>query len=363
MAVKANEHLSRVKPVVHGAVSLEELSSLGVSGGKVLDFSVSTNPFGPPPGVLEALKCVNISLYPDRSAAPLRRLIAERHGIPVDNLWVGNGTSELILLLAFAYLTADDISYIVGPTYGEYERASRIAGAEIKSYTASAHDGFIVDIDAVAEQIGALGPRVTFICNPNNPTSQYIDVGQLVSLADRFSDTLFVIDEAYISFVAVGESCIGRGIRDNLLVLHSMTKDYALSGLRLGYAVGSQDVIEGLSKVAPPWSVNAMAQAAGAAALEDTEHMMSSLKGVAEAREYLCSSLSMAGYKVYPSAANFVLIEVGDASKMVPMLMSRGICIRDCSSFGIPQFIRIGVRTLPECRRLVVAMKEVMAGQ
>ena len=215
----------------------------------------------------------------------------------------------------------------------------------------------------MAKEISVLSPRVAFICNPNNPTSRYIDVGQLVSLADGFEDTLFVIDEAYISFVGGGESCIGRGIRDNLLVLHSMTKDYALSGLRLGYAVGSENVIESLRVVAPPWSVNSMAQAAGIAALEDTEYLARSVKGVVESKEYLCSSLLGAGFKVYPSAANFILIEVGDASKMGAKLMSKGMCVRDCSSFGLPQFIRIGVRTLPECQRLVAAMKEVKGEQ
>ncbi len=361
MAVKANKHLSLIAPAVHGSVSLEELSGFGSPKEGMLDFSVSANPYGPPPSVLEAIKAVDISLYPDQRAGPLRRAIAEKYNVSIENVWAGNGSSELILLAALAYLSPGEVAYVVGPTYGEYERASQIAGAEIKPYTAKAQDGFVVDMDAVAEEIRTIRPKTVFICNPNNPTSQYIDPDRLLNLADQFDDTLFIIDEAYISFTASGESCIGKGIKDNLLVLRSMTKDYALTGLRLGYALGCEDVIDALSKIAPPWSVNSMAQAAGIAALEDTEYLEHSIKGIAEAKEYLWNALLSAGLKVYPSAANFFLVEVGEASEVRSNLMSKGICVRDCSSFGLPQFIRIGVRTMPECERLVEAMKEVLA--
>ena len=361
MDVRAKGHLSQVAPGVHGSVSLEELSGFEAATEGMLDFSVSTNPFGPPPPVLEALKAVDISLYPDQRAGHLRRAIAEKYNVSAANVWAGNGSSEFILLAALAYLSPGDVAYVVGPTYGEYERASQIMGAEAKSYTAKAQDGFMVDMDAVAQEIGTIKPKAVFICNPNNPTGQYTDPDQILKLAAQFDDTLLIIDEAYISFTVNGESCIGKGIRDNLLVLRSMTKDYALAGLRLGYALGCEDVIAALSRVAPPWSVNSMAQAAGIAALEDTEYLERSIEGIAEAKEYLCNALLSAGLQVYPSAANFFLVEVGEASEVRSRLMSKGICVRDCSSFGLPQFIRIGVRTMPECRKLVEAMVDVLA--
>ncbi len=361
MAVKPNDHLSSIPTSIHGSLSLDELSRLGVTTEGVLDFSVNTNPFGPPPSVLEVMSNMDISIYPDPKAGTLRHLLARKHDVSIENVWVGNGSSELILLSSLAYLFRGDVSYVVGPTYGEYERASQIVGAEVRSYTARAEGGFVVDMERLVEDIKAIKPRVIFICNPNNPTAQYIDVGQLLSLAAQFRDALFIIDEAYISFTANGDSCISRDLKDNLLVLRSMTKDYALTGLRLGYGVARPEVIDSLCKVATPWSVNSIAQAAGIAALEDTEHLESSIKGIAEAREYLCNALSDSGLEVFPSSANFFLVRVGDASTLRRKLLSNGICVRDCSSFGLPQFIRIGVRTMAECQRFVEAMNQVLA--
>jgi histidinol-phosphate aminotransferase len=135
-----------------------------------------------------------------------------------------------------------------------------------------------------------------------------------------------------------------------------MTKDYALAGLRLGYGLASPEIIDIMMRVKPPWNVNAVAQAAGRQVIEDTQYLASSEKEIRSNREYLIRELSAMGYRVLPSETNFFLVQVGNAREFRLRLMKHGIIVRDCTSFGLPEYIRIAPRTLPECRRLVAAV-------
>lgn len=167
--------------------------------------------------------------------------------------------------------------------------------------------------------------------------------GYLVARDDTFRD---LCDEALAS---------GR-----LLLLRSLTKDHGLAGLRLGYAVAPPELLEPIRRVRPPWTVNAAAQAAGLAALGDAAHLERARRVVVEARAYLQRELSALGLAVVPSAANFLLVRVGDGAAFRSALLERGLCVRDCASFGLPAHIRIAMRTLPECERLVDAVREVI---
>jgi histidinol-phosphate/aromatic aminotransferase/cobyric acid decarboxylase-like protein len=145
-----------------------------------------------------------------------------------------------------------------------------------------------------------------------------------------------------------------------VLVLRSMTKDFALAGLRLGYAVGAEELIASLARVRPPWSVNALAQAAGVAALHDREHLARSLELLAAAKGELMAALTALGMRVLPSAAPFFLVRVGDGAAVRLALLRQGILVRDCASFGLPEFIRICPRRPEENARLVAALREVI---
>ena len=147
----------------------------------------------------------------------------------------------------------------------------------------------------------------------------------------------------------------------NIAILGSMTKDHALAGLRLGYLVAGPPTIARVVGLQPAWSVNAVAQSVGVAALEDDEHVAAARRAVLEAKEYLYSELSAAGIPVTPSAANFILVEVGDAPKVRSALLSRGFAVRDCTSFGLPDHIRVAVRVLEECARLLEALRETLS--
>jgi histidinol-phosphate aminotransferase len=353
--------LAGITPCPHGVVGPDELANLGLRPEDVIDFSASTNPLGPSTAVLAAMSRVDPGHYPDDGALALRQTLAHLAGLPFDSILVGNGSAEIIWLLALAYLRPDDRALIFGPTFGEYARACRIMGVEPRELRADPSDGFAVPLHAAIDAVRRDRPRLVFICNPNNPTGAYLGPAEITELATSSPRTLVVIDEAYRSFVAEPWSAEPLLELGNVALLRSLTKDHALAGLRVGYVAASTGIIESLAKVRPPWSVNSIAQAAALAALADPAHLVAARAEVFAAKADLVARLRALGLVVVPGAANFLLVEVGDAAAFRTALLQRGCCVRDCASFGLPSFVRIGVRTRLECRRLAAAFQAVLA--
>ena len=183
---------------------------------------------------------------------------------------------------------------------------------------------------------------------------------QVLAESTRQAGGLLVLDEAYVSFAENRWDSLCLVERGGVVVVRSMTKDYALTALRVGYAVASQEVTARLDRFQADWSVNGLAQAAALAALEDTDYLPRARRAVAEAKDYLSDRLTGMGFPVSPSAANFLLVRVGDGTAWRSKLMRQGLFVRDCTSFGLPDYIRIGVRSLPDCQRLVQAMYELI---
>jgi histidinol-phosphate aminotransferase len=285
----------------------------------------------------------------------------------VERILVGNGSTELIHLLARACLSpphpgATNTAFLLTPTYGEYEGACRLAGASVSSMEAQGRNGFFWDLEEACCRIANQRPSLTFLCNPNNPTGVYLPQRDVEALAEvtAAAGGLLVVDEAYISFVDHPWDSLALLERANVVLLRSMTKDYALTGLRLGYSLATEEVTRRLAAFQPDWSVNGLAQAAGLVALADTDYLPQARKTVAQAKEYLTAQLTSLGFTVLPSAANFLLVQVGDSATWREKLMRRGLFVRDCASFGLPDCIRVGIRPLPDCQRLVRAMAEAV---
>jgi L-threonine-O-3-phosphate decarboxylase len=357
--IAPHSHISNLPAVHHGSISRAELAALGFGPDEVLDFSVNTNPLGPSPRALEAARTVDWARYPDDGAPEMRRALAARAGRTEAEVIVGNGSMELIWLLALAFLAPRDPVVIVGPTFGEYRRAAGIVGAVVQDWNADPTRSFRVDLGAVGDMVAATQARMVFLCNPNNPTGATVSPSAIGALARGMPRSLIVVDEAYRQFLDEPPSTETLVECDNVVLLRSLTKDYALSGLRLGYALAPASLISALDRVRPPWNVNAVACAAGLAALGDAEHLERARDEGRRARVYLTGELGALGWHVVPSAANFLLVDVGDAARVRAALLQRGICVRDCSSFGLPAYIRIGLRTVSECKRLVVALAAV----
>ena len=346
----------RTTPLIpHGAITPGELARMGLNPEQVIDFSANINPYGPHPAVREALAHVPIDRYPDPEVLALRRALSHQLHQPISHILAGNGASELIGLVALAFLEAGDRVLVAEPTYGEYARAARMMGAEVVVWRALPEDDFAIRPQEIASWLGRTSPRVAFFCRPNNPTGQCLPLDALARWTLRHPSTLFVVDEAYLPFARGAASALELAA-PNLLVLRSLTKSHALAGLRLGYAVGPEPIIDALRSVQPPWSVNALAQAAGVAALQQQEEIEETLVRLQEDVRALRHDLHRQGWRPHPSATHYFLLPVGDAAQVRQRLLGRGIVVRDASSFGLPHHIRIAARTPAENARLLEAL-------
>ena len=383
MSIKLRPELNKILPDYHGAIDFAELAEYGIRPDEVIDFSVNSNPFGPAPSVLEAIRGANVARYPDKECLALRSALSGWMGIGVDQILVGNGSAELMWLVAFGFLSPGDDVLVIGPTFGEYGRNARLMGARVTEWQAKAENDFRLDDDAIIEieaLLGELRPKIVHICNPNNPTGQSVGLDVLKRWSETFQDSLFVIDEAYEQFLPVGVDGVGSKlalkriggsdpvhpypIPDNMLILRSMTKDYSLAGIRLGYLVGPQHLVDGLRTCRVPWSVSEVAQAAGVAALAaqaEYEVMWARLR--VEAVRFK-QSLSELGYRVVPSPMHYFLMEVGasltfqseigGASRQFrERLLKEGMLVRLCESYRLPRFVRVSTQRAEENDRLL----------
>lgn len=354
---KAN--IEKLTPGIHGGIDYRELTQLSISPESVLDFSVSTNPFGPPPGIKEVLDGVSITCYPDSESAELTQLLAKKLDLPGAQILVGNGSTELIRLVVSAYVDTGDPVFIPQITYAEYELASHIAGAEVITQPVPEEANFRLDIAETIDLIRRHQPRVIFLCNPNNPTGQYLSREEVETILSVSGDNLIVIDEAYIAFTDDWWPSTDLVNSGNLVILRSMTKDYALAGLRLGYAVSAEPIISVLKRVRPPWNVNAVAQKAGIIALNANDYLEECRHKIRQAKQFLVEELTNLGLPPLPSPTNFFLVKVGAATEFRQALLRKGVLVRDGTSFGLPDYIRLAPRTLPECRKLIKVIKEI----
>lgn len=351
----------------HGGNVFAVARSLGVAPEEVLDFSASINPLGPPAGVREAVAAAFERLvhYPDSGCTELAAALARHHGMAPASVCVANGSTELIFLVP--RLVAGGRALLIAPTFSEYTVALRQAGLGYDRLVLPHDQGFPLSIDALREEL-AKGYALLFLSNPGNPTGRLYgreEVAELLLLC-REAGTLLVLDEAFMDFCEEGSAKdlvveSGAGV-----VLRSMTKFYAMPGLRLGYALAAAPLTERLMALRPPWSVGTLAQAAGLAALDDGGHSARTLDCVAAERDFLVEGLTeLPGVRVYPGAANYLLVRLDGgltAAGLQERLLPERILIRDCANFaGLDgRFFRVAVRSREENERLLAALRGFM---
>jgi histidinol-phosphate aminotransferase len=350
--------LRHVGPAVHGGPDIDELERLGLKAEHVLDFSANINPFGPAPGLCDTLTRAAIDSYPDPESRELRRALSERLTVGPEQILAGNGASELIWLAALAFIRPSDKVFVIGPTYAEYARAAALMGADIVTLQTREKDQFRVSREEVLNSLRTYRPCVVFLCNPNNPTGTAIPAEDLARWIYCYPQTVFVIDEAYLSFAHGLDSAINIAAK-NVLVLRSMTKDFGLAGLRLGYALGTEEMIGWLARVRPPWSVNSVAQLAGVAVLRDIAYYRACLAALDKAKADLTCDLRGLGLEPLPSATPFFLVQAGNGLAFREALLRCGMLVRACASFGLPGHIRIATRRPEENARLVAAIRQL----
>lgn len=361
------DSVRNLKPCVHGAEILGSAEAFGLKPEAIIDFSSNVNPLGPSRKALASAKKVfnQIAAYPDSNSNQLRQVIAKHFNVSKNNIVVGNGSTELMYLFAEAFLKQGDKVVMPAPTFGEYEGAVCKNG-EISTFVKLDKD-FNVDASAFKREIR--DAKMIFLCNPNNPTSKLIPKETLTDIVVEAlaQNTLVFLDEDFLEFVDNEQelSLVGKIDRyPNLFILKSFTKIFGLTGLRVGYGMANESIINVLLRAKIPWNVNCVGQAAAAAALEDEEHLRLTLDLIKQEKLWLANELArIKGFKFSLPDANFFFIDIHKsgftAAELKKYLLEQSLLIRDCSSFrGLDQYyVRIAVKTHEENQRLIEALK------
>ena len=335
--------------------------------GLLVDFSANINPLGLNANIEQAIRD-NISAvvhYPDPQAHELRRAIVEHYQVRDEHLALGNGAAELIYL--YTHVCDKERALLLAPGFSEYQRACRAAGLHIDFMYLSEQNDFMTDYEQLQAQMPENG--IVFLANPNNPTGSLLDkkqVRELLKIAEAGNTDIF-IDESFIDFVDAEFSCAELMQEfDNLAILHSLTKIFALPGLRLGFGLFNKQMVTLIDQAKDVWNVNNLAQAAGVVALQQHEYLAETRAVVSKLRQALCEQLAaFAQLKVYPSTVNFILLRLQNdmtAAQFREQMLAQGILIRDCSNYpGLDNsFVRIAVRTEQENKLLIQALTKVL---
>jgi histidinol-phosphate aminotransferase len=355
--INPRAEIKNISAPIHGGIDSGELIELKLDSEEIIDFSSNINPFVKS----EILKIqARIDIYPDTNCYKLKKAITEVYGLNHENIIIGNGSTEIIYLVCQAYLNRKDRVIIPSPTFSEYERASKIMGAEPIFYRLREEENFRIKADKLIEFLKVRDHKIVFLCNPNNPTGGYLGERELKGILEENKNTLFVLDEAYVDFVKSRWDSTGLIKYKNLLILKSLTKSHGVPGLRIGYALSNEEIISNLEKVRLPWNVNSLAQeAAIQALLINGDYISKTREEILRAKDYLAGEIERIGKKCIPSETGFFMVKVDNARELRLSLLKRGILIRDCTSFGLPNFIRLSARPIHECEKLIREWKKL----
>jgi threonine-phosphate decarboxylase len=346
----------------HGGDIYSLAEELRIPERKVLDFSSSVNPLGVSKKIKAEIRkhLKYLHNYPDPEVRRLRKRLAQYHGIDPEMILCGNGSTELMYLVARALKPQNVL--VPAPTFSEYERAVMAAGtAEIEYFLLDSENGFEISPDQFINALkGKTIPSgltrdtlrsfdIAFLCNPNNPTGRLIGREDVMAIADAARDfgCYLVVDEAFIDFCP--DTSAIRDVMGNpyLIVLRTMSNFYSLAGLRAGYGVFPRDVVGKLEELREPWTMNNLSQKAAVLALRDRVFREETFVLMQEEKRFLEKSFRNLGLEFFPSVANFYLLKMDNAGEVIRTLKTKGILLRECSDFrGLDStYLRIGVRS------------------
>ncbi|MFF7057380.1 histidinol-phosphate transaminase [Achromobacter spanius] len=330
----------------------------------LVKLNTNEHPYGPSPKVLEAIRAASddtLKLYPDPSSDQLRQAIAATVGVQASQVFVGNGSDEVLAHAFLALLKHDKPLRFPDITYSFYPVYCGLYGIQYETVPLAADFSINVDdyLPGASGQAGAI-----IFPNPNAPTGRALSLADVERIVAANPDAVVVVDEAYVDFG--GESAVGLVARyDNLLVVQTLSKSRSLAGLRVGFAVGSAELIDGLERVKNSFNsypIDRLASAGAVAALEDTEYFEQTRQAVIETRSRMTAGLEALGFEVLPSAANFVFARhpLKDAAGLAAALRERSIIVRHFRYARIDQFLRITVGTDEQVNLLLKALAEVL---
>jgi histidinol-phosphate aminotransferase len=332
----------------------------------IVKLASNENPYGASPQALAAMRAAleQVWLYPDGGCHDLKQALARQLRVPGDCLTIGNGSNDLLMLLAEAFLTPERSAVYSQYGFAIYPLVIRGTGARALEVAALGRDSPMPlghDLAAMAAAIGE-DTRIVFIANPNNPTGTWVSEPPLKQLLEQApASTLVVLDEAYYEYAAEhgsGEALTWLALHPNLVILRTFSKAYGLAGARVGYAISHPEVADVLNRLRPAFNVNSLAQAGAVAALADQQHMRRSVAATVRERERVAAQLARLELWCAPSIANFLLVRVGPAAQVYQALLRQGIIARPVGGYGLHDCLRISIGLPQENDRLLAALSQ-----
>lgn len=338
--------LSDLKPYPPGKPVEELKRELGLR--KIYKMASNENFLGASKKAINAIKkeLKKIHFYPEGGAPLLKRALSEKLSVKETQLILGNGTNEIIHILGETILSPGDKVVYAWPSFIVYRIISKITEAEAVEVPLK---NFAHDLDSMAKEVDRK-TKLVFVCNPNNPTGTIVTKNQLAEflekVKDKNSDTIVALDEAYFEYVQSPDYPDGlKFLREgyNVFVLRTFSKAYGLAGVRIGYGIGNEKLIQEMEKVRQPFNTNRLAQAAALAALKDTKHVEKTVKKTLKGKAYLYQALERMNVQFIESETNFILVKVGKAKEVFEKLLKKGVIVRPMDGYGLPEWIRVTV--------------------
>ena len=356
--------VQKLAPYVPGKPAEELARELGLPLESIVKLASNENPLGPSPKVLAAVSAAlpEITRYPDGNGFVLKQAIAEKFAVPQERITLGNGSNDILELVARAWLAPGLNAVFSQHAFAVYPIATLAVGAECREIPAKDYGH---DLDAMLAAIDE-NTRVVFIANPNNPTGTWFDQATLADFLAKVPEhVLVVLDEAYIEYAEPGELPNGLSFVNqfaNLIVSRTLSKAYGLAALRIGFAVSSAQVANVLNRIRQPFNVNSLALTAAVAALSDTEYLEKSRTLNQQGLQQLQSAFERLNLQYIESRGNFIAVDFArDAAPINQALLEQGVIVRPVAGYAMPTFLRISVGTQAENARFIEVLEQVLA--
>jgi histidinol-phosphate aminotransferase len=364
----ATQGVQQLTPYQPGKPVEELERELGITDS--IKLASNENPLGPSPLAVDAIKRLStaINYYPDGAGFALSHALAEKQGLDIRNITLGNGSNDILELVTRAYLTPQHSAVFSQYSFTVYPIVVQAVGAKANVAAAYADDHETMplghDPEALLAQIDA-STRMIFIANPNNPTGTWLTPAELEALFSRIaSDIIIVLDLAYTEYMATAlQPPIKQWLQQfpNLVITQTFSKVYALAGLRIGYAMSNPEVADVLNRVRQPFNTNMLAQAAAIASLADTNHVSNSVTMNNAGKTFLQNAFNEMQLSYLPTMGNFISVNVAqDGTSLYQKLLEQGVIVRPVANYAMPAYLRITIGTQQQNERFIDALKRCL---
>ncbi len=358
--VKQQRGLDVMQPYTPGKPIEEVKREYGIED--VIKLASNENPLGVSPKALAAMSdaLAGVNMYPDGQSYYLRRAVAKYHGIDMEQVAMGNGADGIIMQVCMGYLDEESEVIVSQSSFPVYDIYTHVMRAKLVKIPMKEYK---LDLPAMAE---AITPRtkIIFLCNPNNPTGTIVGAAEVANFMDKVPDhALVIFDEAYYEFVDAEDypdsfQYLDRG---NVMIMRTFSKGHGLAGIRLGYAISNSEILAPLNRVKEPFAVNLLAQAAGIGAIQDDEFLQKTVAMNRAGRRFLYKEFERLGLRYLESHTNFILVEIGArAVEIQKEMLKKGVIVRPCVNYDLPNFLRITIGDATQNARLVDTLEELL---